>query len=51
LCFKIINDTRKKGIYDCFHEIPPRDWKFIEKSFYDWLNKFIDNKFETYWIK
>jgi hypothetical protein len=44
------NGTKEYEIFDCFHELPPSDWKCIEKIFTIWLEKFVQSNFEPYWL-
>jgi hypothetical protein len=42
--------AKEYEIFDCFHELPPSEWKCIEKSFTIWLEKFAKSNFEPYWL-
>lgn len=37
-------------ILDCFHELPPPEWKGICFGLGNWLLKMVENDFEPFWL-
>jgi len=52
--FIAFNTKRSKQdgllIIDCFHELPPNEWKGICFGLRNWLKEMVNNNFHPYWI-